>query len=121
MYDKFEIQGVHADLDTKVKTYARKKIGHLDKYLSKHARQSAHVEVMLKEGKAKNKNRFTCEVKMVLPKQTLIVKESAVNFFSAIDIAETKLKQMLQKYKQTHSDGKLHRRLFARISRAKAI
>lgn len=121
MFDKFEIHAIHTKLDPKLKSYVNKKIGHLDRYLSKHSRQSAHVEVHLKEGKAKNKNRFTCEVEMTLPKQKIVIKESAVNFFSAIDITEVKLKQQLQKYKQTHSDGKLHRRLFARFSRGKAI
>ncbi len=117
MLQKLEINGVHSKVDDKVRAYVNKKIGGLDKYISRHSRQSAHAEVHLKEGKAKNNNKFSCEVTLHLPKQNIVIKESAVNMFAAIDIAEVKLKQQLKKYKDTHGGGKLHRHLMARFSR----
>jgi ribosomal subunit interface protein len=120
MLQKFEIHAVHATLDDQLKAYVTRKIGNLDRYISKHARESAHADVHLKEVKSRQKNnRFTCEVTLHLPKQVIIVKESALNMYAAVDIVEAKLKQQLQKYKDLHSNGKLHRHLFGRLSRAK--
>ena len=120
MLQKFEIQGVHANVNDKLRAYVTKKIGGLDRYISKHNRASAHAEVHLKERKSKDKNNYTCEVTMYLPHQTIIVKESALNMYAAVDIVEAKLKQQLQKYKDLHGNGKTHRHIFARFSRRRA-
>jgi ribosomal subunit interface protein len=115
MLKKFEVQGAHSN--QKLKNYVNKKIGGLDRYMSRHHRESAHAEVHLKESKAKDQNKACIEVTLYLPQQTIIVKEKALNMYAAVDIAETKLKQQLKKYKDTHGNGKLHRHLFARFSR----
>lgn len=117
MIQKMEIHGIHADVDTKLHDYVAKKIGKLDRYISRHARQSAHAEVFLKERMIKAKKECTCEVILRLPKETLTVKESTINMFAAVDIVETKLKNQLKKYKDTHASGAMHRRLFARLRR----
>ena len=120
MLQKFEIQGVHITVDDSLHKYVTKKIGGLDRYLSKHNRLSVHAEVLLKEGKAKNNTHCTCEVTMYLPHETINIKESAFNMFAAVDIVETKLKQQLQKYKDLHENGKTHRHLMARFLRRPA-
>jgi putative sigma-54 modulation protein len=115
MLKKFEIQGVHMSISDKLHSYTTKKIGGLERYIPRHARESAHVEVHLKEGKAKNHNNSTCEVSIHLPHQNIVINESAPNMFAAVDIVEAKLKGQLKKYKDTHATGKLHRRLIARF------
>lgn len=115
MLQKMEIRSVHTNPDDKLKKYVTKKIGHLDKYLSRHSKQSAHAEVLLKEAKSSDKKQCTCEVVLHLPKETIMVAESTLNMYAAVDIVETKLKQRLQKYKDRHQNGKMHRRLFARL------
>jgi putative sigma-54 modulation protein len=118
MIQKFEIQGVHTLVDDKLRAYVTKKIGGLDRYISRHSRESAHCEVHLKENKkTKANDHCRCEVTLYLPHQTIIVKESALNMYAAIDIVEAKLKQQLQKYKDRHANGKTHRHLFARFRR----
>jgi putative sigma-54 modulation protein len=121
MLSKFEVHAVHTEVDSQLKNYLNKKIGGLDKYISKHSRKSAHGEVHLKESKAKDKNRYTCEVTIHLPKETIVIKEKSLNMFAAVDIAEAKLKQQLKKYKDTHADGKLHRHLVSRIRRKNRV
>lgn len=118
MFQKFEIHGIHAKVDKQLHDYVTKKIGGLDRYISRHSRQSAHADVHLKETKAKDKNRFSCEVTIHLPHQSIVIKEKALNMFAAVDIAEAKLKQQLQKYKDKHASGKLHRHLMARFRRS---
>jgi len=121
MLQKFEVQGVHTEVDDSLRKYVNKKIGGLDRYLSKHNRQSAHGEVHLKESNAKNNAKRTCEVTLYLPHETIIVKESASNMYAAVDITEVKLKQQLQKYKDLHHSGKNQRHLFARLRRKPAF
>ena len=117
MLQKFEVQGVHTTVDDNLRKYVNRKIGGLDRYLSRHNRQSAHAEVHLKEGKAKNNTHCTCEVTMYLPKETINLKESAFNMYAAVDIIEAKLKQQLKKYKDLHPNGRLNQHLFARLRR----
>lgn len=116
MIGKLEISGVHAEVDEKLYKYVVKKIGKLDTYMSRHARESAHAEVKLKDAKAKDKKHYTCEVILHLPHEVLTVKESTMNMYAAIDIVEAKLKNQLKRYKDTHSP-RLHRKVLARLKR----
>lgn len=117
MLQKLEIRGVHATVDDNLRKYVNKKIGKLDKYLSAHAKESVHAEVHLKESSRKDKNHCTCEVTLHLPQDTIVISESTMNMYAAIDIAETKLKQQLQRHKDMRENGKLHRRMVARFRR----
>lgn len=117
MIAKMEINGIHADVDNDLHKYVVKKLGHLDKYLPKHARESAHIEVKLKESKAKDKRKHTCEVILYLPHETLNAKETTLNIYAAVDIAEARLKSQIRKYKDIHTSPKFHRRLVRRLRR----
>ncbi len=117
MIKKLEITGVHYSADADLKKYARNKIGKLDRYLPKTARESAHAEIYLKEVKAKNKKECMCEVVLHLPHGTLTTKEATLNMFAAVDIVEAKLKNQIRKYKDTHGTRGLHRRVLARLRR----
>ena len=117
MIQKLEISGVHTTVDDKLKKYVISKIGKLDRYMSKHVRASAHIEVLLKESKAKDKKQCICEVVMYLPHGTITTKEATLNMFAAVDIVEARLKNQLKKYKETHGNPRLHRRLLARLRR----
>ena len=116
MLQRFEIRGVHTTIDDNLNKYVTKKLGRLDRYLSKHNQASAHVEVILKESKAKDKKQCTCEVNFHLPKEVINIKESTVNMYASVDVVEAKLKLLLKKYKETHANGKLRRRLVARFA-----
>lgn len=117
MIERLEIEGIHMTVDEQITKYVQRKIAHLDKYMPRSARASAHGEVMLKEGKSDNNNHCTCEVTLFLPKETINVKESTVNIYAAIDIVETKLKQRIRKYKDKHNSGKLRRHLLGRFNK----
>lgn len=118
MIQKLEITGVHMDVDKKLHDYVTKKIGKLDRYMSKHARTSAHAEIFLKETKIKAKKQCTCEVILHLPHATITTKETTMNMFAAVDIVEPKLKNQLKKYKETHGSLRIHRRVLMRLRRA---
>ncbi len=114
-----KVSGVHMKLDPKLKAYAVKKIGKLDHYASRHARDSMHAEVLLKEEVLKSKKNCICEVVMHLPSGIITTKESTINMYAAIDIVEAKLKNQLKKYKELHGQPRFHRRLVARLRRIK--
>ena len=114
MLQKFEISGVHTVVNENLRKYVTKKLGRIDKYLSKQTRASAHLEVKLKEGKDNGKKMCTCSVVLYLPHETIKMSESTLNMFAAVDIIQSKLKQQIEKYKESHTDPKRQRRLFAR-------
>lgn len=118
MIKTLQITGVHMKLDEDIELYADKKIGHLDRYVPKKARQSLKAEVKLFETKVSDKNRFACEVIMHLPHDSVTVVERAQSLYAAIDTAENKLKVQLKKYKERHGGPRLHRRVLGRLKRS---
>jgi putative sigma-54 modulation protein len=112
-----ELNGVHSKVDDKLRKYITKKIGGLDKYLTRQASASAHAEVKLIEEKNKDKKQCTCEVILHVPIENIVVRETTVNMYAAVDIAEEKLKHSLRKYKELHGTPRFHRRLIARFKR----
>ena len=111
MIENITINGVHMTVDEDLTKYVKKKIANLDKYMSKHVRESVHAEVWLKESKAKDKRKLTCEAKMTLPKDVLITSETTLNIYAAVDIVEAKLKNQILKYKDLHSPSKIRHSL----------
>jgi len=117
MLQKFELKGVHTTIDEGLRKHVTKKIGRLDKYLPRHHRDSVHTVVELKEAKSKDKRQYICDVTMHMPHGEVNVKESALSMYAAVDIVESKLKQQIKKYKDSHATGKLARHLTARLRR----
>lgn len=117
MIERLEIAGVHMELDDKLKKYVQRKIGRSDRYLPGKLKADLHVEVKLKETKAKDKNHCSCEVIAHLPHETICAEEITINMFAAVDIVENKLINQFKKYKELHGNPKLYRRLGARFKR----
>lgn len=121
MIEKLEIAGVHTSVDDKLHRYVTKKIGKLDIYIARHARKSAHAEVLLKKNSTRSsKVLYACEVVMYLPHEIVRVEEATLNLYAAVDIVEEKLKHQLRKYKEMHASPKLHRRVIARLKHQEA-
>lgn len=103
MIQKIEIHGIHVDMGDDIKRYITRKIGKLDRYMPRRAREAAHAEVRMKESTVKKKKQYTCEVVLRLPRETITTKETTINMFAAVDIVETKLKNQLRRYKDQQS------------------
>lgn len=114
MISRMEVKGVHFTIGDNLKKYVGRKLGRTDRFMSAHTRESAHLEVTLKESTGKGAKQCHCDVVVHLPHETIVIKEATVNMFAAIDIVEAKLKVQLKKYKETHEQSKLRRKLFAR-------
>jgi ribosomal subunit interface protein len=120
MIRKIDINGVHMEVGDDLKKYVMKKIGKLEKYVPKYARESAHAEVKLKEGKVKTREQRTCEVILRLPHESITISETTINIFAAVDIVEEKLKKQLYRYKAKYAGPKLRQRFMARLRQRNA-
>ncbi len=114
MVKKVQISNIHSEVTDKIKSYAEKKIGGLDKYIPKNARESAMVDIKFKKKNSKQ-NSFECETVMSLPKTKITSHRGAESFMAAIDEVEENLKKQLKKYKETHNSPKRVRHIFAKI------
>ncbi len=118
MIKNIQIAGVHTKLTADEEMYIDKKIGSLDRFIPRQSRSAAKVEVKLKESKRKTaKDKFTCEVIFHLPHGSVTVTEKASSQLASIDQAENKLKIQLKKYKEKHSNPRIHRRLVHKFIR----
>lgn len=122
MITKLETTGVHMEVNDDLHKYIAKKIGKLDRYMPKHARESAHVAVKLKEvkGRAKGQVEHICEIIVHLPQDEITLSERTASIYAAIDIIEQKLRAQLQKYKEQHTTPRFRQRLLARLKRRPA-
>ena len=117
MLNNLQISAVHSQVTDKEKTYARKKISALEKFIPKGSRASTSVEVKLKQNKSKDKNDHECEVIMKLPKHTITSHRSSTTFSVAIDEVEENLKKQLKSYKDKRTISKITRHSVARIAK----
>lgn len=100
MITSIEITGIKYDLDDITKKYVKKKVGRLDRYLPRHARESVFAEVKLETVNRSHGNKYEAEVILQIPDKVITATESTVNMMAAIDIVEQKLINQLRKYKQ---------------------
>lgn len=118
MLQKVEITGVHTVPDDQIKDYLENCINKLERYIPKHARKSAHVNARLIESRAQGDKKCTAEVTMYLPHGAIVATESKQIMTEAIDLVEGKLVAQLKKYKETHADPHLLRKLSQRFRQA---
>lgn len=115
MINRIVITGVRYTTDESTKKYVHKKIGGLDRYMSRHVRRSAHAEVKLKLVNRANGNKYECDVIIHLPEQRITAKDTTMNMLAAVDIVEEKLRVQLKKYHDTHKDHRARHNLLRRI------
>lgn len=114
---KIEITEVHAVPDDQIRDYLKNSVNKLERYIPKHARESAHVDAKLIESRTQGNKRCTAEVILHLPHEILTAKESTATMPEAIDLVEGKLVIQLKKYKEKHINPNLLRRLSGRLRR----
>jgi putative sigma-54 modulation protein len=117
MIQTINITGVRYTPDDLTKRYVRKKIGSLDRYITRHARKSTKVDIKLKEVNRAHGNKYECDVIMHLPETTITAKDSTLNMLAAVDIVEEKLRVQLKKYHDTRRDHRGRHDILGRIKR----
>lgn len=121
MIANVEITGVGGyKPDGSTKKYIHKKIGALDKKVSRHARKSLRAEVKIAEVNRDRGNKYEVEVILYTPEKTLTAKDSTMNVLAATDIVEAKLATQIRKYKEEHIPHVGRRKLLDRFKRSYA-
>lgn len=121
MIANVEITGVGSYTpDDSTKKYIRKKIGSLDKKMSRHARKSLRAEVKLAEVNRDKGNKYEVEAILYAPEKTMTAKDSTMNVLAATDIVEAKLAAQVRKYKAEHIAHIGRRKLLDRFKRSYA-
>lgn len=117
MIQTINITGVRYTPDEATKRYVRKKIGSLDKFLTRHARKSTSVDIKLKEVNRAHGNKYECDVIFHLPEATITAKDSTLNMLAAVDIVEEKLRVQLKKYHDARREHRGRHDLLGRMKR----
>lgn len=118
MIAKIDTSGINIELNDDIRKYIARKIGRLDKYIPKPIRNEAQAAARLRETGNRLGNKYECEVVLKVSGATMQAKESTLNMFAAVDIAEVKLRNQLIKYKNEYRKDHpgLLRRLKSRVS-----
>ncbi len=117
MITQIQITGIGYEVDENTGKYAIKKVGHLDKYLPKHARKSVTAEVRLEQVNHAHNNKYEVEIKLIVPGKVITAKDTNGNILSVIDIVERKIQGQLREYKQQTITHLGRRRILARFKR----
>lgn len=119
MIEHVEITGVGSYVpDESTKKYIKKKIGGLDRLVSRHARKSAHAEVKLAEINQSHGNKYEVEVILHVPSKVVTAKDTTMNILAATDIVEAKLAGQLRRYKEESVPHVGHRKLLDHFKRS---
>jgi putative sigma-54 modulation protein len=120
MIEAIDITGIKYEVDDTTRKYVLKKIGRLDRYLPRHARKSASVDVRLEQINGAHGNKYEAEIVLNVPDKSLTAKDSTVNMLAALDIVEAKLVAQLHKYKQATIPHVGRRGVLSRFKRSYA-
>lgn len=97
---QLHLAGNNYELTEKVKEYAQKKIGGLDKYLPKNDRDATASVTLTMDQSGREDNQCVCEAQINSHGVEFLAKEATINMFAAIDIASAKLKSQILKHKE---------------------
>jgi len=100
MITSIQVTGVSYEVDDITRKYALKRIGHLDRYLPRHARKSVTAEVKLEQVDHDHGNKYKVEIILNIPGKIITASDSTGNIIAAIDIVEAKIRAQLSEYKQ---------------------
>lgn len=108
----FDVSGRNFEADEKLHEYIDEKLGGLEKYVPRWARNGVRGTVVLEDDPSgREDNRYVCEAFLEVKGERLMSREGTINMYAAIDIVEAKLKAQLVKYKEKHSFGPRRARL----------
>lgn len=100
MIEKIEVQGNRYKIEDSFRTYAIKRLAKLDKYLPKHYKKNASINVLVTEVNHSHNNKYEIHVTLEIPgAKTISAKDECSNVFAGIDIIETKLVGQIRRYK----------------------
>ena len=118
MITQLKVIGIAYEIDDATRKYVTKRIGGLDRYMPRHARKTASVEVKLEQVDHDHGNKYEAEVILNIPGGPITAKDSTSNVFAAIDIVEAKVRSQLLDYKQANIAHIGRRKIMSRFKQS---
>lgn len=118
MIASIKVIGIAYEVDDTTKKYVLKRIGHLDRYLPRHARDSVSVDVRLEQVDHDHGNKYEVEVTMSIPGKLITASDSTSNMLAAVDIVEAKIRAQLREYKTANIAHIGKRRIMSRFKQS---
>lgn len=118
MIASIKVTGISYEIDEATNKYILKRIGHLDRYLPRHARKTVSAEVKVEQVNHDHGNKYEAEVILHIPGKLITARDSTSNVFAAIDIVEAKVRTQLQDYKQANIAHIGKRRILSRFKKS---
>ncbi len=110
---ELQISGNNYELSEKIKDYVKDKIGELEKYLPKNARNGVKGSVTLTmDVSGREGNQCICEANIPVKGAVLEAREATINMYAAVDICSAKLKSQILKYKAKNSPRQNRAKVF---------
>jgi ribosomal subunit interface protein len=117
MLQKIELTGQRVAVHLQLRRYVIRKLASLDRYIPRHARESAALTVRLREVAHTGRAEYECEASLRMPHHTYTIAERGHSVHAAVDRASANLRQQIHKYKDTFTNDKRRRHLMARFGR----
>ena len=100
MIEKIDITGSDYKVEESLKKYVEKRIGKLDRYLPKQAKDDVVCKVVVNGPAKGHGDRFGVAVAMELTGGKVIAaKDECSNVFAGVDLVEAKLMGQIRRYK----------------------
>ncbi len=107
------VSGDNYELTDNIKQYVEDKIGRLEKYLPKAARDGVQGKVtLILDESGREDNQCICEAIIPVKGTIIQAREATLNMFAAVDIVEAKLKAQIHKYKEKNSPKQNRSQIF---------
>lgn len=115
-----EISGIHMEISDTTRTYIEKKVAKMIDFIPRKMREAAFASVKIEQIQQRSSDdKFEVTIVLTLPEKKLVAKEIAPSPLAAVDLAETKLRGQVRRYKTEHrKDGVRTGGIFAKIKRS---
>lgn len=87
----------------KLQKYVEQKVKDIEKYIPRHARQSAQLSIRIAKTPKSKTESYTCSVSLTLPHQKLLASEKVEHSYAALDVVMAEIKRQVADYKSKHA------------------
>ena len=116
MIEKIEITGKDYKVDDSLKKYVKKRIGKLDRYLPRAAKNDVVCKMIVESiGKSKGEKYELSAAMELTGGKVIAARDECSNVFAGVDLVEAKLLGQIRRYKlevQPHRQKRSLKRLF---------
>ena len=108
------------DKTDKLQKYVEQKVKDIEKYIPRHARQSAQLSIRIVKTPKTKAESYGCSVSLSLPHQKLLASEKVDHSYAALDVVMAEIKRQVTDYKSKHGRQSLRHKAVNFIRRRRS-